>query len=136
RLTLQRLSELLFQLRSGCALATHARSRLRSGRTKLATTRSAFRALARQGHPRGRSIGSGYPGNRHSKIYHGRAGGVCAILGGCMPRARTGSSARTHLWAGGQEYAGDLIAFVGIGVLPVGPIAVTCKITSPSFAHA
>src|SRR2546430_6393930 len=26
--------------------------------------------------------------------------------------------------------------FCGIGVLPVGPIAVTCKITSPSFAHA
>jgi hypothetical protein len=25
--------------------------------------------------------------------------------------------------------------FCGIGVLPVGPIAVTCKITSPSFAH-
>ena len=26
--------------------------------------------------------------------------------------------------------------FCGIGTLPVGPIAVTCKITSPSFAHA
>ena len=26
--------------------------------------------------------------------------------------------------------------FCGIGVLPVGPIAVICKITSPSFAHA
>src|SRR5262245_36263337 len=29
---------------------SHARSRLRSDRTKLATARSAFRALARQGH--------------------------------------------------------------------------------------
>ena len=26
--------------------------------------------------------------------------------------------------------------FCGIGMLPVGPIAVTCKVTSPSFAHA
>src|SRR6267378_1863705 len=26
--------------------------------------------------------------------------------------------------------------FCGTGTLPVGPIAVTCKITSPSFAHA
>ena len=26
--------------------------------------------------------------------------------------------------------------FGGIGVLPVGPIALTCNITSPSLAHA
>ena len=34
----------------GCALGTHARVCLRSGRTKVATARSALRPLARQGH--------------------------------------------------------------------------------------
>ena len=58
-LLLQRLGELPFQLGAGRAAAANARSRLRSGRTKLATTRSAFRALARQGHPGGTSIDPG-----------------------------------------------------------------------------
>ena len=35
-----------------CTRRSNARSRLRSARTKLATLRSALRALARQGHPR------------------------------------------------------------------------------------
>src|SRR5262245_32127932 len=48
--------KLLLQRGVGFALATRARSRLRSGRTKLATLRLAFRALARQGHPRSTSI--------------------------------------------------------------------------------
>src|SRR5262245_30804154 len=67
RLPLQGLGELLFQTRTECALATHAHARLRSGRTKLATVRSAFRALAGQGHPRGTSIDPTSPGHRHLK---------------------------------------------------------------------
>src|SRR5262245_41288915 len=47
--------EFLFQLGARFA-ATNARPRLRSGRTKLATFRLAFRALARQDYPRGTSI--------------------------------------------------------------------------------
>src|SRR6267143_1417955 len=48
----------------------------------------------------------------------------------------------TALPADGDDFGlGDggpiiLLFFCGIGTLPVGPIAVTCKITSPSFAHA
>ena len=49
-LLLQRLGELLFQFGARFATAADARSRLRSGRTKLATVRSALRAFARQGH--------------------------------------------------------------------------------------
>src|SRR5262245_55156664 len=54
--------QLLFELSARFASPTNARPRLRSGRTKLATTRSAFRALARQGHPRSTSVGPGSPG--------------------------------------------------------------------------
>src|SRR5215471_16176458 len=50
------LSKLVPQPCGRGAPLNHARSRLRSGRTKLATTRSAFRALARQGHPRSTSM--------------------------------------------------------------------------------
>src|SRR5262245_61884361 len=51
--------QFLFQLGARFA-ATNARPRLRSGRTKLATLRLAFRALARQVYPRGTSIDPGY----------------------------------------------------------------------------
>jgi hypothetical protein len=55
RLLLQRFGELLFQLGRGFTDVGRTRSRLRSARTKLA--RSAFRALARQGHPVGTVTG-------------------------------------------------------------------------------
>jgi hypothetical protein len=42
--------ELLYQCRLGFTRQGNARTRLRSGRTKLANVRSAFRALARRGH--------------------------------------------------------------------------------------
>jgi hypothetical protein len=45
------LFELLFQIDTRHARRTNARTRLRFGRTKLATLRLALRALARQGHP-------------------------------------------------------------------------------------
>ena len=57
RLLLQRLGELLLQLGAVFADMTNARSHLRSGRTKLATMRSALRPLARQGHLVGTVIG-------------------------------------------------------------------------------
>src|SRR5262245_40976557 len=60
------LFKFLFQFASMCCqflfqlgarfTATNARSSLRSDRTRLATVRFAFRTLARQVHPRGRSI--------------------------------------------------------------------------------
>jgi hypothetical protein len=71
--------ELLFRIGARLPLATDARLRLRSCRTKRATTSSAFRALARQGHPRNTSIGPGSPGHRHLK--HNTAGpAVCVPL--------------------------------------------------------
>jgi hypothetical protein len=42
--------KLLFQIGAGLADWTNTRSRLRSGRTKVAPARSALRPLARQGH--------------------------------------------------------------------------------------
>ena len=66
--------ELLFQIGGRFALTGNARLRLRSGRTKLATVRSALRAFARQGHPRSTSIGPGSPGRRPLK--HNTAGPV------------------------------------------------------------
>ena len=50
-----------FPARSGVRGAANARSRLRSGRTKLATVRSALRAFARQGHLVGTLIDPGSP---------------------------------------------------------------------------
>src|SRR5262245_46882879 len=54
--------EFLFQLGASFA-ATNARSWLRSGRWKFASSRLVFRALARQGHPSGTSIDPGPPGH-------------------------------------------------------------------------
>src|SRR5262245_10735525 len=45
-----RCFKLLFQIGVGCAKAVNVSSRLRSGRTKIATARSALRPVARQGH--------------------------------------------------------------------------------------
>src|SRR5262249_45211455 len=60
--------ELLFQLDQRIGPAANVRSRLRSDGTKLATSRVAFCALARQGHPRGgTSIGPDFPGHRRLK---------------------------------------------------------------------
>src|SRR6516225_1509455 len=53
----------------------------------LATARSAFRALARQGHPHGTSIDQGSPGHRHSK--HNTAGSVGEAIYG-VPQMETG----------------------------------------------
>ena len=59
--------ELLLQIGARLAHPVSALPRLRSGRTKLATTCSALRALARQGHPAGTSIDPASPGPPTSK---------------------------------------------------------------------
>ena len=59
--------ELLFRIGAGWARPTNASFRLRSGRTKLATSRWALDAFARQGHPRNPSIYPGSPGRRPLK---------------------------------------------------------------------
>src|SRR5262249_31851366 len=63
RLLLPHLGEFLFQIGAGLADAANARSRLRSGRTRLAVACWAFCAFERQGHPVGTATGppSGRP---------------------------------------------------------------------------
>ena len=78
--------KLLFQICVGCAKAVKLSSRLRSGRTKVATARSALRPLARQGHlvgtVTGFPAGSCFP---HDRLHPGR----------CDQDARTGVALRT-----------------------------------------
>ena len=70
---------------------SHARSQPRSGRTKLATSRVAFCALARQGHPRGvTSMGPDFPGHRRLK-YITAGSAVCQPFAPAVCGARTGS---------------------------------------------
>src|SRR5215831_12984863 len=61
RLLLQHLRKFLLQISGGLADAANARSRLRSGRTKLAAARWAICAFERQGHLVGTVTGHPIP---------------------------------------------------------------------------